>query len=156
MTETLIEILRWAFPTGIGTVIGWLINRHQQRAESARQIHQAYKEMYEDVSQELVKLRKEYNELSSKFETESTSLRRAVNRLSRAMEAVKSCVYHDGCPVLAELRDEETGGEPVHGSRGHQSPSDRRRSDNPDKRDRKSTMRHSHPEAPAIPDSKSS
>ena len=111
MADWLIQILQWSIPSGgLGIAIGWFLNRGQQEAESAKAIHNAYKEMYEDVSRELVKLNSENNEIKQKFNIESSSLRRAVNRLSRAIEAIQLCPYRAECPVRTELSDDEGNG----------------------------------------------
>lgn len=108
MADWLIQLIQWTVPSGgVGIVLGWILNRSQQKAESAKTIHNAYKEMYEDVSRELVKLNNENNEIRQKFNSETSSLRRAINRLVRAIEAIRKCPYSTDCPVYAELSDDE-------------------------------------------------
>lgn len=108
MADWLIQIIQWAIPSGgLGVAIGWFLNRSQQQAESAKAVHNAYKEMYEDISMELVKLNSENNEIRQKFNSASSSLQRAVNRLSRAIEAIQQCPYRAECPVRTELSDDE-------------------------------------------------
>lgn len=110
MADWLIQLIQWTVPSGgVGIVLGWLLNRSQQKAESAKTIHNAYKEMYEDVSRELVKLNNENNEIRQKFNSETSSLRRAINRLVRAIEAIQKCPHSASCPVYTELSNNEGG-----------------------------------------------
>lgn len=124
--ETILQILQWAIPAGgLGTAIGWLWNRRVNRARQSKEVHDIYKEMYHDVSQELKHLREEnedYGRKIDKLSREGDSLRRAVNRLSKAIEAIPLCSYHSQCPVLSELRigeDGGTGGGEAPGDAGH-------------------------------------
>ncbi len=51
MADTVMQILTWAIPSGgIGAAISWIANRKVKTAESAKKIHDTYKEMYEDIS----------------------------------------------------------------------------------------------------------
>lgn len=109
--ETILQILPW-FGTVLGTVFGWILNRKVNQAKSKKEIHDTFKQMYEDVSALLLTLQKENGELHATINEKSENearLIRAVNRLSRAMEAIPLCDYHAQCPVLGELRLDEGG-----------------------------------------------
>ena len=114
MTETILQILTWAIPSGgIGAAIAWLANRNVRKTTEAKQIHDTYKEMYEDVSAELRAIRNENGEIlerADKSSQESRTLKRALDRLSRAIEAIQFCPYRAECPVRAELQDGEEYG----------------------------------------------
>jgi len=112
MTDIILNILQWAIPSGgVGAAIAWIANRSVKQAESAKKIHDTYKEMYEDISQELVTIQKKSDENTKAMEAlrdENGRTRRALNRLSRAIEAIQSCPHRGTCPVSGELSlDEE-------------------------------------------------
>ena len=111
--ETILQILEWIIPAGgVGTAIGWFWNRKVSQAKSKKEVHDTFKQMYEDVSKALLSLQKKYDELSEKFnESKESEARfiRAANRLSRAIEAIPLCDYHSQCPVLVELQDDKNG-----------------------------------------------
>lgn len=55
MVDTILQFLAWAIPSGgIGAAIAWIANRKVKQAESAKQIHDTYKTMYQDISKEWV------------------------------------------------------------------------------------------------------
>lgn len=111
MTDFILQLLNWGFPSGcIGVAIGWFFNRKAHNAEAAKKVHDIYKQMYDDVSAKLLEMQKEngkLQELVEKAWEESSELRRAVNRLTRALSRAKSCLYSDDCPVIDELRNNE-------------------------------------------------
>lgn len=113
MVDTVMQILSWAIPSGgIGAAIAWVANRKVKQAESAKQIHDTYKVMYEDISQELVTIQKKSDENTKAMEAlkdENSRTRRALNRLSRAIEAIQSCPHRGSCPVSGELSLDEEG-----------------------------------------------
>ena len=115
MNETIIQILQWVIPSGgLGTVIGWFWNRRVNQARSRKEIHDTFKQMYDDVSVLLPKIQNTNHELNEKvneLQEREMRLTRALNRLSRAIEAIPLCDYHSQCPVLSELRLDEAGGE---------------------------------------------
>lgn len=112
--DTILQILQWALPSGgIGAAIAWIVNRKAQNAKTAKQVHDTYKEMYQDISDVLLKLQKNYDELSKSLDTvktENGSLKRAINGLRRAIESINDCPYKRECPVRDRLQAE---GEPV-------------------------------------------
>lgn len=114
MAEIILQWLMWAIPSGgIGAAIGWLANRKGREARTAKEVHDVYKEMYTDLGDELLKVRKNNDELTERIDmlsTESERTRRALNRLSRAIEAIQLCPHRDSCPVRDRL-SLDTGGD---------------------------------------------
>ena len=109
------NILQWAIPSGgIGAAIAWIANRKVKTAEQAKKIHDTYKEMYQDISKELLenqeKLEKSAKENAKAIEElneENRRTRYALNRLSRAIEAIQLCPHRSTCPVSGELQNSE-------------------------------------------------
>lgn len=116
MADILMSILQWAIPSGgIGAAIAWVANRKVKEAEQAKKIHDTYKEMYGDISEELLTKQRELNESAKenaraieKLNKENALTRSALNRLSRAIEAIQLCPHRASCPVSGELRQSET------------------------------------------------
>ena len=112
--ETILQILQWIIPSGgLGVVGGWFLNRRVSQARSKKDIHDTFKQMYEDVSVLLLAMQKkneELNEQINELKEENVRTRRTTNRLTRAIEAIPLCDYHSQCPVLSELRLDEDGG----------------------------------------------
>ncbi len=138
MADTVMQILTWAIPSGgIGAAISWIANRKVKTAESAKKIHDTYKEMYEDISRELVTIQKKSDENTQAMEAlrdENSRTRRALNRLSRAIEAIQSCPHRGSCPVSGELSLDEDGTEagdsqPSGGKRKPRQQRDRNKSE---------------------------
>lgn len=138
MADTVMQILTWAIPSGgIGAAISWIANRKVKTAESAKKIHDTYKEMYEDISRELVTIQKKSDENTQAMEAlrdENSRTRRALNRLSRAIEAIQSCPHRGSCPVSGELSLDEDGTEagdsqPSGGKRKSRQQHDHKRSE---------------------------
>ena len=111
----IMNILQWAIPSGgIGAAIAWIANRKVKEAEQAKQIHDTFKEMYGDVSKELLAKQKELNDAAEdnakaieELNRENTRTRRALNRLTRAIEAIQLCPHRASCPVSGELQNQE-------------------------------------------------
>lgn len=123
MTDIILNILQWAIlPGGIGTAIAWIANRKVKEAEQAKRIHDTFKEMYDDVSKELLAKQKELNDAAEdnakaieELNKENARTRYALNRLTRAIEAIQLCPHRASCPVSGELRhdeDDQEGAEP--------------------------------------------
>lgn len=123
MTDIILNILQWAIlPGGIGTAIAWIANRKVKEAEQAKRIHDTFKEMYVDVSKELLVKQKELNDAAEdnakaieELNKENARTRYALNRLTRAIEAIQLCPHRASCPVSGELRhdeDDQKGTEP--------------------------------------------
>lgn len=119
MTDIL-NILQWAIPSGgIGAAIAWIANRKVKEAEQAKRIHDTFKEMYGDVSKELLAKQKELNDAAEdnakaieELNRENARTRYALNRLTRAIEAIQLCPHRASCPVSGELQNQEDDGDP--------------------------------------------
>lgn len=119
MVETILQLLKWAIPTGgIGYAIAWIAGWKLRQIKEIKDIHDTFKLMYEDVSKVLLETQKHNNETNKSVQdlqgevtnltAENGRLHKAVNRLNRAIEAIKRCPLSDECPVLDELPDRET------------------------------------------------
>ena len=119
MTDIILNILQWAIlPGGIGTAIAWIANRKVKEAEQAKRIHDTFKEMYGDVSKELLAKQKELNDAAEdnakaieELNRENARTRYALNRLTRAIEAIQLCPHRASCPVSSELQNQEDDGD---------------------------------------------
>ena len=119
MTDIILNILQWAIPSGgIGAAIAWIANRKVKEAEQAKRIHDTFKEMYGDVSKELLAKQKELNDAAEdnakaieELNKENARTRYALNRLTRAIEAIQLCPHRASCPVSGELQNQEDDGE---------------------------------------------
>lgn len=115
MTDIILNILQWAIPSGgIGAAIAWIANRKVKEAEQAKRIHDTFKEMYGDVSKELLAKQKELNDAAEdnakaieELNKENARTRYALNRLTRAIEAIQLCPHRASCPVSSELQNQE-------------------------------------------------
>lgn len=105
--NTILTILQWAIPSGgIGAAIAWIANRRLRSVEEKKKVEDTYKQMYDMVSEELLKFQKQSKENYAKMEelrSENDKTRRALNRLSRAVEAIQFCPYRADCPIRHEL-----------------------------------------------------
>lgn len=119
MVDTIFQILTWAIPSGgVGAAIAWMANRKVKAAESAKQVHDTYKSMYEDISRELLTTQKKVDESTrenakaiDELNKENARTRYALNRLSRAIEAIQLCPSRGTCPVRIELQNSEDDAE---------------------------------------------
>lgn len=119
MTDIILNILQWAIPSGgIGAAIAWIANRKVKEAEQAKRIHDTFKEMYGDVSKELLAKQKELNDAAEdnakaieELNKENARTRYALNRLTRAIEAIQLCPHRASCPVSGELQNQEDDGD---------------------------------------------
>lgn len=117
MVDIIMNILQWAIPSGgIGAAIAWIANRKVKEVEQTKQIHDTFKEMYGDVSKELLAKQKELNDAAEEnaraieeLNRENAKTRYALNRLSRAIEAIQLCPHRASCPVSGELQNGEEG-----------------------------------------------
>lgn len=113
MTADILQILQWAIPSGgIGAAIAWVVHRSAANAKDAKVVHDTYKQMYEDISAELEKMRNRAESLESKINkltNENDELRRAVNRLRNTLVEIKRCPHYATCPVRNELQDGNGG-----------------------------------------------
>jgi hypothetical protein len=97
MTDVLTNILQWIVPSGgLGAVIAWLVSSRIRNTKTAKEVHDVYKAMYEDVQRSLIDLR-----------NENERLYKAFIRLERAIRAATLCPNYHSCPVRAELSDDK-------------------------------------------------
>lgn len=112
--DTILAILQWAIPSGgIGAAIAWLVNKKVTHAKQAKEVHDTYKAMYEDISHLLEETQEKYEKstkLTEQLVSENNLTRRALNRLSRAIEAIQLCPHAGSCPVSGELSLSEDSG----------------------------------------------
>ena len=90
--DTLLQILQWAVPGGIGATVTWLVSREVRHAATARRVHDTYKTMYEDVSSTLTELRQDYDKIY-----------KICIRMERALTRASVCRYWPQCPIRDEL-----------------------------------------------------
>lgn len=114
MTDTLMQFIQWAIPSGgIGAAIAYLTGRKARAAATAKSVHDTYKLMYEDVSRELLATQQKIDENAKQTEAlgeEYKRTRYALNRLTRAIQAIQRCPHSGSCPVSGELSlDTDTG-----------------------------------------------
>lgn len=106
MFATILQYLQWAFPYGLGAAIGWLLSSTLRSARIAKEVHDTYKAMYDDVSRELQEMRKENDKLYKAFV-----------RLERAVSRATACRYWPDCPIRGELPDAKERGTSNHPGR---------------------------------------
>ena len=92
MSDILLQVLHWAVPGGVGAALSWLLSHQVRQARDARSVHDAYKQMYEDVSGHLTDLRQDYDKLF-----------KVCTRLERALSRASVCRYWPQCPIRDEL-----------------------------------------------------
>lgn len=122
---TILAILQWAIPSGgIGAAIAWLANRKSRKsreAQAAKDVHDTFKAMYDDVSSLLEKTQKKYEEIQAQLEkisTENCNLKRVVNGLKKAIQAIQTCPHNMQCPVRDELSVNPNGDDNGSGTKG--------------------------------------
>lgn len=98
MTETIASILQWLLPGGgMGAVMIWITSRKLRTIRVAKEEHDTYKQMYQDVSNTLLEFRTDYERLQ-----------KSINKLERAISKAHGCHYRDICPILrSELQNNE-------------------------------------------------
>lgn len=102
MTETLTNILQWLIPSGsLGAVVVWLTNKTLRNLRTAKEVHDTYKKMYEDLRITLVEI-----------QTENKKLYRILSRFERAFSKACTCRYYPNCPVSAELLQHDETSKP--------------------------------------------
>lgn len=120
MTETLMNILQWLIPSGaLGSVFVYLTNKTLRNLRTAKEFHDTYKDMYDDLRNTMLEI-----------QGDNRKLQRAVSRLERAVSKVNTCRHYPNCPVNIELQ-QAAEPPPKTKSRGRQRSA------------------HSHPEAEA-------
>ena len=100
MFDSLLNVLQWLLPTGsVGAVVVWLTSKTLRQAHTAKQVHDTYKAMYEDVRGTLILL-----------QDDNTQLHEAILRLEATIRRATECRYYDTCPLRNELQHLKTNG----------------------------------------------
>ncbi|MGL5894834.1 MAG: hypothetical protein ACRCZM_09525 [Bacteroidales bacterium] len=87
-------LLMFALPSGfIGSIIGWLTSRRSRVAQTNKEEHDIYKQMYNDVKESVRQQKKEYEEIYARLA-----------QLERAVRSIQGCEHYHACPVKRELR----------------------------------------------------
>lgn len=106
-TELLLSLLQWLVPAGgLGAVAVWITNRTLRATRTNKEVHNAYKAMYEDVQATLLTL-----------QNENKKLYKAVNRLERTIARASACPHWGDCPIRNELQEQPADGEPADAGR---------------------------------------
>lgn len=94
MSEALISVLQWLIPSGgLGAALIWLTNKTLRNLRTAKEVHDTYKVMYENVQVTLVEIQNEKREMFKRM----SWYERAINRCY-------SCKYDAVCPAIFELQ----------------------------------------------------
>lgn len=81
MADTIMQIIQWAIPSGgLGAAIGWLANRNARRAAAAKSVHDTYKLMYEDISQELIATQRKVDETGRELQAARLQMDRSARQ----------------------------------------------------------------------------
>lgn len=95
-TETIIEILQWLIPTGtLGGLLAWFTNKVIRNTRTVKEVHDTYKEMYENTQGTLLEL-----------QNDNKRLYRAVSKLERTISKATTCRYFADCPLRSELQEQ--------------------------------------------------
>ena len=95
-TETIIEILQWLIPTGtLGGLLAWFTNKIIRNTRTVKEVHDTYKEMYENTQGTLLEL-----------QNDNKRLYRAVSKLERTISKATACRYFADCPMRSELQEQ--------------------------------------------------
>lgn len=107
MTETLSNLLQWLIPSGgLGAVVVWLTNKTLRNLRTSKEVHDTYKQMYQDVQQTLIDI-----------QDENKKLYRVISRLERAVSKVPLCRHYPNCPVNIELQQHQASDSKPKGGR---------------------------------------
>lgn len=89
MTETIMEIIQWAIPSGgIGAAIAWIMNRKAAAAKEAKSVHDTYKLMYEDVSRELLATQQKMDSYRVMYEDINKELLTTQQKVDESTKAI--------------------------------------------------------------------
>lgn len=70
----------------------WLFNKNIRQARAAKEVHDTYKVMYENVQETLLQLQDDNRQLNS-----------SILRLEAAIRRATHCTHYAVCPIRAEL-----------------------------------------------------
>ena len=108
MTEVLSVIKDFLFyllpAGGLGGVIVWIFNKKIRRAKSDKEVHDAYKAMYDDVKEEIKEIRNENKYLHK----ELARVGAIVSTIEVIVAKAADCVHYAGCPIRLELQQLQT------------------------------------------------
>lgn len=104
--DSVMEILQLLVTSGLfGGGVGWLVNRSARKARTAKEVHDTYKAMYEDLSGTLIELRNDNEKLHGR-----------IGLLESVVHRAASCRHWPSCPLRPELPYAKRGG-PEHSDR---------------------------------------
>lgn len=94
MTESILQLLQWLVPTGgVGMLLGWLTSTRLRQARTAKEVHDTYKKMYEDLHNQVIEIANDNSEM-----------RQMLARLERAISKGAACRIWATCPIRRELQ----------------------------------------------------
>lgn len=100
-SATLLSWAEWLLPAGgLGAVIVWLTSKAVRSAQAAKECHDAYKSMYDDLSGTTRQLSETVNQLKN----ENIQLESTVSILASVLQLVAVCRHNSDCPVSAKLQ----------------------------------------------------
>lgn len=92
--DQLLTLLQWLVPAGgLGAILGWLTNSRVRAARTAKEVHDTYKQMYDDLHEQLLDLSDENKHIRADF-----------SRLERAVAMGATCRLWSQCPIRRELQ----------------------------------------------------
>ena len=92
--DQLLTILQWLVPAGgLGAILGWLTNSRLRATRTAKEVHDTYKQMYDDLHDQLLAL-----------SNENKHIRSSLSRLERAVTKGATCRLWSQCPIRSELQ----------------------------------------------------
>lgn len=98
-TDFIWQIAQWLVPAGgLGAVAVWLTSWVIRNTRTAKEVHDTYKTMYEDIQGTLIEL-----------QNENKKLYKAVSKLERAVSKATTCRYFADCPMRGELQEQTDG-----------------------------------------------
>jgi hypothetical protein len=98
MADTLTSILQWLIPSGgLGAIVAWLFSKTLRQIRTAKEVHDTYKQLYENIQGTLIDL-----------QDENKKLYKAVSKLERVISRASACRYYSDCPIKHELLREQT------------------------------------------------
>lgn len=96
--EQIFEIAQWVITGVLSPVVLWLVHRQAREVRTKKEIHDTYKQMYEDVSKALIQTRNDNEKIFEKL-----------GKLEQAVSMAASCPHYAICPVTAKLQKHKDG-----------------------------------------------
>lgn len=92
--DQLLTLFQWLAPAGgLGAILGWLTNSRLRATRTAKEVHDTYKQMYDDLHDQLLTL-----------SDENKHIRSSLARLERAVTKGATCRLWSQCPIRHELQ----------------------------------------------------